>query len=161
MVVSTNILRDTIFFIKDYLDGEVTDPISSTRPSQEKFIMTSYPTRPTRFPLITIKDINSFDTRVSGLQSETMVHYIDIEIRIWAENVKDRDNIADAVWEKLRTNQIGISGTAQANGLHDFRLLSSVNVDEPNVKSKVMSVRYLFVEDKSDTDGGLDLLELA
>lgn len=130
MVQSTNIIRDTIFYIKDLLDGEITDPISSTRPAQEKFIMTSYPTRPTRFPIITIKDVNSFDLNAMGFQSETMMHYIDIEIRCWGNTIAQRDTMADDVWETLRTNQIGITGTFQANGLYDFKLLSNVNVDE-------------------------------
>lgn len=97
-----------------------------------------------------------------GFQSETMMHYIDIEIRCWGNTIAQRDTMADDVWETLRTNQIGITGTFQANGLYDFKLLSNVNVDEADgPKSKIMSLRLLFVEDKSDTDGGLGLLELS
>lgn len=144
MVSSTTILRDTLFFLKDYLDGEVTDPI--TRPTNEKFIMTSYPTRAVTYPIITIKDLNMESRMTLGFQSEASLVIIDMEIRIWANDTKTRDTISDQVFDKLRTNQIGTSGTSQANQLHDLRLLSSVNVDEVDgPKSKVMSFRFIFI----------------
>ena len=145
-VASATILRDVIFYVKDFLDGEITDPISGTRPTTEKFIMTSYPQRATSIPIITIKDINSFDTRILGLQSEASEHYIDIEVRVWARNIKERDELADSIYQKLKDNQIGVSGTSQAADLHDFKLLSSINIDDPTgIKSKVMTFRFLFV----------------
>ena len=146
--MSTNILRDVIFYIKDFLDGQITDPLSSTRPAQEKFIMTSYPQRPVRAPFITIKDINSFDSETLGLQSEAMRHYTDIEIRIWARNVQERDEMADSIYQLLKDNQIGTSGTSQAADLHDFKLLSMINIDDPNppgIKSKILTLRFMFI----------------
>jgi len=144
MVQTATILRDTIFYIKDFLDGEITDPISN-RPTNQKFIMTSYPTRATTYPLITIKDTNSYDSQTLGFQSEASQHYIEIEIRVWAKSTKQRDDMADQIYQKLKDNQIGASGTSQANDIHDFQLLSSVNVDEPEIKSKVMSFKFLFI----------------
>lgn len=145
-VASATILRDTIFYIKDWLDGEVTDPISSTRSAVEKFIMTSYPARAVTYPIITIKDVNSEGVTQLGFQSEAMQHYVTMEVRVWARNVKERDDLADSVYSKLKDNQIGATGTSQAADLHDFRLLSSINIDDPNgPKSKVMTFRFLFV----------------
>ena len=145
MVVNTNIIRDTLFFIKDYLDGEITDPI--TRPTNEKFIMTSYPQRAVTYPIITIKDTNIDSRMTLGFQSEGALYNIDMEVRVWANNTKQRDDIADQLMDKMRTNQIGTSGTSQANALHDLRLLSSVNVDETegNIHSKVMTFKFIFV----------------
>ena len=146
MVASANIIRDTIFFVKDFLDGEVTDPISSTRPANEKFIMTSYPSRAVTYPLITIKDLNTSGSMTLGFQSEASLVELQIEVRVWANNIKDRDNIADDIFDTLRLNQVGTSGTSQANNLHDLQLLSSVNVDEDNgSKSKVMTFKFVFV----------------
>lgn len=146
MVVSSNILRDTIFYVKDFLDGEITDPISSTRPANQKFIMTSYPQRPVQYPLITIKDINSSTIQNLGFQSEAQFHGINIEIRCWGRNIKERDDMADSVFQKLKDNQIGAVGTSQANDLHDLKLLSSINLDDPDgAKSKIMTYEYKFV----------------
>ena len=144
MVVSTNIIRDVLFFLKDYLDGEITDPI--TRPTNEKFIMTSYPTRAVTYPLITIKDVNMASRMTLGFQSEASSVGITVEIRVWANSTKERDTISDQLFDKMRTNQIGVSGTSQANQLHDLRLLSSVNVDEEDgPKSKVTQFSFFFV----------------
>src|SRR3990167_4633864 len=145
MVQTSSLLADTLFYVKDFLDGDITDPLSSTRPGQEKFIMTSYPTRPVRYPLITIKDMGSFDLGALGFQSEASMFYIDVEIRVWGRNVSERDKIAQQVYNDLKANQIGVSGTSQANNLHDLKLISMVNVDEDAVKSKVMTFRFLFV----------------
>ena len=144
MVTSTNILRDTTFFLKNYLSGVLTDPI--TRPTNEKFIMTSYPDRAVTYPLITIKDQNINSRMTLGLQAQAAAVFITMEVRVWANNIKDRDTLADQIFDKMRLNQIGLSGTSQANSLHDLRLLSSVNIDEDDgPKSKVMSFRFLFV----------------
>lgn len=143
MVSSSTILKDTIFFIKDDLTGQVTDPIS--RPTNQRFIMTSYPTRRTQYPLITIKDI-SMDSIPLGLRAEDQFVTITLEIRCWGRTTKERDEMAQEVLQRLRTNQIGSSGTSQANDLHDFQLTSQINIDEDDgPKSKVMQVQYIFI----------------
>ena len=143
MVQTSTLLADSIFYVKNFLSSNITDPI--TRPTAERFVMTSYPTRPVRYPLITIKDINSFDLGALGFQSEAAQYYIDIEVRVWGRNVAERDQIAQEIYNDLKANQIGTSGTSQANNLHDFKLLSMINIDEDAVKSKVMTFRFLFV----------------
>lgn len=148
MVSSVSILADTLYFLKSFLGGGsgVTDPISSTRPAGQAFVMTSYPTRAVTYPLITIKDLNTNSGRALGLQSEAHFTTLTFEVRVWARNIKERDQLADSVYNKLKDNQIGASGTSQANDLHDFQLLSSVNVDEnPGPKSKIMTIQYRFV----------------
>lgn len=145
MVATGTLLRDVIFFVKDILEDNVTDPLGS-RPANEKFVMTAYPQRSTRFPIITIKDLNLSDGGALGLQSEAHLITIELEVRVWGRNVKERDEIFTEVYQTLKDNQIGSVGTSQANDLHDFQLLSAVNVDEPDgPKSKVLSIKYIFV----------------
>jgi hypothetical protein len=49
-------------------------------------------------------------------------------------------------YQELKDNQIGITGTSQANDLHDLILLSAVNVDDSNgAKSKIMTFRFMFI----------------
>jgi len=145
MVQSQTILRDTIFYVKDFLLDNITDPISSTRPSGQSFVLTAYPERDVVLPIITVKDTNSFNNGMLGFQSEASEHFIEIEIRIWARTNAERDKIADEIYQEIKDNQIGASGTSQANDIHDLRLLSSVNVDEPKIRSKVMTFRFLFI----------------
>ena len=146
MVNSQTILRDTISYLKNFLIDNITDPINLKRPANQRFIMTSYPQRPVEYPLITIKDSNSFNRGMLGLQSEAALHFVEMEIRIWGRNVVERDTIADEIYSDLKDNQIGSVGTSQANDLHDLQLLSSVNVDESDgPKSKVMTFRFMLV----------------
>jgi len=145
MVITTNIIRDSIYFVKNYLSGQITDPLSGNR-GGESFILTSYPQKPVRYPVITIKDITSESMQPLGFQSQSFAHYITIEIRIWARSIAERDTITDQVYNKITNNQIGTSGTSQANGLHDLRILSMTNIDEPDgPKSKLIRVRYLYI----------------
>ena len=145
MVVSTSILKDTIFFVKEFLSGNVTDPISN-RPTNEKFVMTSYPQRPVTYPFITVKDLNTDSRMTLGFQSEAAQVNLQMEVRVWASNIAQRDKIADEIFDEMRLNQIGTVGTSQANSLHDLRLLNSVNVDEPDgPKSKVMTYKFMFI----------------
>ena len=146
MVQTATILQDSLFFVKNFLLTNLTDPIASSRPSTEKFIMTSYPQRPVRYPLITVKDMNSYSIMRSGFQSTITQHYVEIEVRIWARDIKEKDNLADAIFQKLKDNQFTSSTGQTANFLHDFQLMSSVNVDEVDgPKSKVMTFKFLFV----------------
>lgn len=145
-VNSATILRDTIFAIKNFLSGAISDPIVN-RPGGESFIMTSYPTRATTFPIITIKDVNTSDNYRLGLQSEATWHTVDMEVRIWANNVAQRDQLADSVFNNMRTNQFG-GGSAWSTDydIHDGIMLSSINVDDPSgPKSKVQTYRFMFV----------------
>lgn len=143
MVNSNTIIRDVVFFIKNFLSSNLTDPETSRRPANQQFIMTSYPSRPVTLPVVTIKDINSTSQNL-GFQSEATWHEISIEVRVWGKTTKERDSLADLIYQLLKDNQIGASGTSQANDLHDFKLISSTNIDseEPTVKSKVMTFSY-------------------
>ena len=144
-VNSGSIIRDVLFFFKDFISGVIPDPITN-RPANQSFIMTSYPTRAVTYPLITLKDVNQFVQNRLGLQSEATQNYIDTELRIWGRNVIERDQTADKVFNQLKNNQIGAGSTSQSFDLHDFRLLNSVNVDTPDgAKSKVMTYRYLYI----------------
>ena len=147
MVVNTaTFLADTIILIRNDLRDNVTDPIKTSRPDDCRFAMTSYPKRKAVYPLITIKDINISSSRL-GMQSESDRIDMVIEVRIWAKNVAQRDELFGSVYNRMRENQFGTKSTT-TNGLHDFSLLSAVNVNEEGaegIKSKVMEIGYLFI----------------
>src|SRR3990167_2416734 len=140
MVAEATFVRDILYFIKNDLSSNITDPISSTRKGASAFVMTSYPQRETQYPLITIKSIN-YKAKRSGMQIDSMDMTITLEVRIWARNVKERDSLFTDSFNRLRNIQFSANGSVD-NNLHDFNLNSAVEIDEDDVKSKVMEVAY-------------------
>ena len=143
-VNSSTFLADTINFIRSNLDENIVDPISSERGSNERFVMTEYPKRAVKYPIITITDTGSRQEIRLGMQSEGTALRIGIEVRVWARDVKERDELFDMIYEYLRTNQLSGDDITGAN-LHDFNMVSVVNVNDVDTKSKVMEVQYLFI----------------
>ena len=141
-VEESTFVRDILFFIKNDLASNITDPISGSRKSASKFVMTSYPQRETQYPLITIKVPNYSATR-AGMQIDAMDMQITVEVRIWARNIKERDTLFTDVFNRLRNIQFTANGSVDSN-LHDFNVPSAVEVDEETVKSKVIEMTYNF-----------------
>lgn len=141
----STILRDVLFFVKDDLENNVTDPISAARSNTSKFVMTSFPQRKVEYPLITIKATNIQALR-SGMQTTAQDITITLEIRIWAKNQKDKDTIYTDVLNRLANIQFTASGSID-NDFHDHNVLSSVEVDEEGdggVKSRILQLQYSF-----------------
>lgn len=147
-VSSSTFLADTIILIRDKVRDNITDPISSIRNANEKFVMTSYPKRGIEYPIITITDRGIIQPQRLGMASEGTVLTIDVEVRVWGRNVKERDELFQQVYDYLRTNQLdATTGLADSN-LHDFTLSSAVNVDEEGeagIRSKVCEYRFLVI----------------
>ena len=146
MVESATFVRDSIFFVVNDLSSNITDPILSTRNSDSKFIMTSYPQRKTEYPLITVQ-LQNADAQRTGMQTNAMDMDLTFEIRVWARNVKERDELYQSVLNRLRTIQFTASGSIDAD-LHDFNATSAINIDEEGeggIHSKVITATYKFI----------------
>jgi len=141
-VNSATFMSDLIILIRDKLIRNIDDPLN--RPASQKFVMTSYPQNVVTYPVITVTDTGSRQEGKLGMGSQGTIIRLGIEIRIWARNIKERDNVFNDVHEWLRTNQIEGDDLNNAN-LYDFNMDSVVNVSEPDVKSKVMEVTYLYL----------------
>jgi len=145
VVESGTFLRDILFFIKNDFLSNITDPESGKRSNNSKFIMTSYPQRLTEYPIITIK-LTNFSAKSAGMQTTAMDVIMFIEVRVWARNQKEKDELANDCYKRLRDIQF-TSGGSIANYLYDFELLSAVEVDEPGEdqpKSRILSIQYRF-----------------
>jgi len=145
MVESATFVRDTLFFIKNDLSSNITDPISSSRASNSRFVMTSYPQREAQYPLITVK-IPNYNAIRAGMQVDHMDMEMTVEVRIWARNVKERDELFEDVFNRLRQIQFTAGGSVEAE-LHDFNMPSAVEIDEEGdqgIKSKVIEINYKF-----------------
>jgi len=146
MVNNDTFLSDSILFVRDDLRANITDPISTSRPTGEKFVMTSYPRRETSYPIITITSLNITSKRV-GQQSEKMFVTLSIEVRIWARTQKEKYNLFDSVDKQMRENQYGV-GSSTKGELHDFKMNSAVDIDDPGedgLRSKVIEYEYYFI----------------
>ena len=146
MVELNTLLRDVLFFIKNDLTTGVTDPISAKRGNSSKFIMTSYPEREAKYPLITIKIIN-YESLRAGMQTTAMDITLNIEVRVWGRNQKEKDTLFNDVYTRLRSIQFTSSTGSIDNNLHDFTLVSATEVDESGergIKSRVGQFTYRF-----------------
>jgi len=144
-VESDSFYRDILFFIKDNLTTGITDPISTTRSTQSRFVMTSFPSRFVQYPLIIIK-ITNVSATSAGMQTNAMDVVISVEIRVWARNQKEKDELANDCFKYLRDLQFTGTGSI-ANYLHNFKLKSSVEVDEDGdnqPKSRILEIEYKF-----------------
>jgi hypothetical protein len=141
-ISSATYVADLVNFIRDKLISSITDPLSGKRTSNEKFVMTEYPRREVKYPIITIVDRPSSQIQRLGMQSEGTMLRLVLEVRVWARNVKERDELYDAIHNYLRTEQFDTLTNAN---LHDFTLGSVVNISESDVKSKVAEFTWLYI----------------
>ncbi len=145
-VESATFIRDVLFFIKNDLLGNITDPLVGVRSTQSKFVMTSYPQRFVQYPLITIKLTNQ-EALPAGLQVTAMDVTLNIEVRTWGRNQKEKDELSNDCYKRLRDIQFTASTGSIANNLHDFKLISSTELDEPGEdqpKSRILNIQYKF-----------------
>ena len=147
-IAAATFISDTVKFIRDKLAANITDPISAKRnttyPNRERFVMTSYPKRPVNYPIITVKLDNARMEFRTGMQSEGIWTILPLEIRVWARNEEEKDNLTEQVITFLRQNQFGNGGSVPEE-LHDFRWNASFDVDEDgeeSVKSRIMQIQY-------------------
>jgi len=139
---SSTFLTDVIILIRDSLRDNIADPI--IRPTNENFIMTSYPKNAVTYPIITVVDNGIVQQGKLGMGSQGTMLRLTVEIRIWARNVIERDTLFNKIHDYFRTNQLSGDDLTGAN-LHDFYIGSVVNVPEKDVQSKVMEMTYLFL----------------
>jgi len=151
MVVSgSTILHDSVLKIRAIIASGTTDPISGTRSSASKFVMTSFPSRYVQYPVITVEGNKTRDERM-GTQTQTMRSDLLFTVNIWSKNVKERDTLADAVYQSLKTSQMGTqagwTGT-QLDGLYDLKFLGENNIDEEGkagIHRKRMNFGYFVI----------------
>ena len=143
-VTTATFLQDIVIFIRNYLRSNITDPLSRGA-GGNTFVMTSYPKRSVQYPIITVR-ATGIDTTRLGLQSEATWTNVTIEIRTWARNSKESDDLTQDVIISLKNAQFGTGGTVE-EGIYDFKLQSTVPVVEGEgeqnlVHSKIMTYSY-------------------
>lgn len=145
MASRDQLIRDVLFFLKDDFTSNITDPISSSRGNTSKFIMTSFPEREVKYPLITL-EVSNYEATRAGMQTTNMDITLSIEIRIWSLSVTQSDQLAQQIADRLSDIQFTGSGSID-NDFHDFSIDSMVRVDDPGergTKSRVFQINYKF-----------------
>jgi len=148
---SSTLLSDTVIAIRNDLRNNIVDPLATSRPDGEKFVMTSYPKRNIIYPLITIKGKVVGDKPL-GQQSNQRLVSLSIEVRVWARNVKERDVLNDSVYYRMKQNNFpaSTSNTWTNLQLFDFGLNSTMDI-EPDIdgeevhKDRIMIFRYAYI----------------
>jgi len=146
MANRSTLYRDLLFFLKGRISANVTDPIASARGSSSAFVMTSYPEREVKYPLITLEITNTTEAR-AGMQTTAMDINLTAEIRIWTKSVAQSDKLAQEILDDLANIQFTASTGSVANDFHDFNIGSVVRVDEPGeggTKSRIIQLNYSF-----------------
>jgi len=149
-ITGSAFLADTINLMRNLLVTNITDPIVSSRAGNERFVMTSYPQRVVKYPIITIMDRNISQPQRLGMGSEGTLINITLEIRIWARNVKERDELFDNVYNYLKNNQLDDTTGLVAANLNGFKMTSALNISEDGeqgIKSKVMEINFMFINE--------------
>lgn len=147
-VATSTFLTDTTLLVRDAIATGVTDPISSTRQTGSRFVMTSYPQKTAVYPLITVIGRPAGGGRHLGQASEGMLEPMEVEVRVWAKNVIQRDQLTQQVYNALRSTQLDTSTGSVENGLFDFGHVGTVFVDEPGdagIHSAVMTFSYFVI----------------
>ena len=147
MVNAGSEIDGTTLWVRNLLISGVADPISGTRASDEKFVMTSYPQRPVKYPYITV-EVDGISQSKLGIASQGMITEIPVEVRVWSQSTKQRDRVSGEVINVLRNNQLNVSSGASSEGLFDYKLINTTNIDEEGnrgIHSKVIESRYKFI----------------
>jgi len=142
---SSDWISSPVLNIRNFLLDNITDPIASTRPTGEKFVFTSYPQRPVRYPIITIK-LFDFDVPLSQGATNS-VHYVEnmFEIKVWARNEIEKDRLTQSITNALRGNQFSDVGGSVVSGMYDFKINSILPVEsngENALKLQVINISY-------------------
>jgi hypothetical protein len=136
----SNFISEIVLFLRDYIRTNVSDPITRS----EGFVMTAYPKREVQYPIITIKNTN-IKTKKLGMSSEISSADVSIEVRVWARNSKECDELTQSVITTLKNAQYGTGSTSEYD-IHGFELSSSNSVVETEgdntVHSKVLNFKY-------------------
>jgi hypothetical protein len=143
MITSATFIENIVLFIRDKLRDQITDPISRAG-NGTSFVFTSYPKVEVQYPIITVKQLN-LQTRKLGMSSETHFATIGLEVRIWARNSKECDELSSDVIDALRTAEYGSGGT-NVEGINGFQITSMVPLVElsgdNSIHSKILGVKY-------------------
>ena len=145
MADRNTLLKDILFFLKDQLSTNINDPLAD-RGKSSKFVMTSFPEREVKYPLITL-EVNNIEESRAGMQTIAMDVTLELSVSVWTKSVAQSDKITQEVLDHLADIQFNPTTGSIANDFHDFNVGSVIRNDEPGkggVKSRIIQLNYRF-----------------
>ena len=136
----SSFIIQSINLIRELISGNITDPQSSNRASNEIFVSTVWIDKPVRYPVITIEQ-TGFESVQAGMQSSNTLTNIGFEINVWAKSVSQRDILAGSIFNVLEQKSVLMS----VSGLFDVRFTELMNLDETGPQGlhrKMVGVEY-------------------
>lgn len=146
MANRSTLYRDLLFFLKDLISSNVTDPLSGSRGSSSAFVMTSFPEREVKYPLITLEITDTNELR-AGMQTTAMDVTLTVDVRIWSKSIAQSDKLTQEILDLLANEQFTSSTGSIDNDFHDFNVGSVIPVNEPGkggTKSRIIQLNYSF-----------------
>jgi len=146
MANRNTLIKDVLFFLKNELSTNITDPISATRGNSSKFVMTSYPEREVKYPLITL-EVNNIEETRAGMQTTAMDINLEVTLRIWSKSITQSDKLAQEILDRLADIQFTDETGSIDNDFYGFNIGSVIRVDEPGkgaTKSRIIQLSYQF-----------------
>lgn len=137
-----------IIFYRELLRANITDP-NTDRNDPDAMVFTSYPRNNTVYPIITVKHSNSSEPQRLGMSSEAKRVEMQFEVRVWARNEKEKEEMADEVYNILQRADLGSGGFVDS-GIYNYQITNIVNVDEEGeqaIKSKVITTQVFAIID--------------
>lgn len=145
-VSSTTFIKDITLFTRNFLRTNMTDPHSRT--DGVGFVNTSFPKRDTKYPLLTIRGIPGASTKL-GMRSELRWNVFNIEIKVFARNVIEVDDLTQTVINLLQKNQYGTGSTDEFE-IHDYNITSAVPIEpeqagDLTIHQYVITIEYKII----------------
>ena len=88
-------LHDSIIYLRDYLNANITDPEAGNR-GKARFVMTAYPEHPTKYPLLIVYQ-TSMPGRLISIGQSSMVYDEGLTVDVLSFETKQRDQLTDEV----------------------------------------------------------------
>lgn len=102
----------------------LSDPRSSSRPTDSKFIVSTFPSRKTHYPHVVVKEMNDSGSALDSRHT-FYTHDYSIMIEIFSITMTDIYKIRDGVREYILKNK----NTLAKDGIQDLKIQSSTSAN--------------------------------
>lgn len=145
MAERKTLFRDLLSFLKEDLSTNIVDPISG-RGKTSKFVMTTFPEREVKYPLITLEIVDTEEVR-AGMQTTAMDILLTVDVTIYSKSITQADKLTQEVMDRLADIQFVDNTGSIDNDFHDFQIVSCIPTNFPGkggIKSRTIQLNYKF-----------------
>lgn len=151
VVAGSRLIHSASLVLRSLIASGTTDPLGSDRAATSPFVMTAYPQRNVQYPVVVINTRRVNSERL-GVSTSGTIDTIHADVDVFSRTVRERDVVADNIFDALRTSQFDVNASRGTGtlpyGLWDFNLVSETAFDEEGPEGlhrKVLGFQYKFV----------------